>query len=398
MSDKALEGIRVLDFTRFISGPFCGQLLGDFGAEVIKIEKGVGDTSRAFLPFVGDSDMSLYFTGLNRNKKSVKVDYRNPEGIALVKELIRVSDIIVENFRPGTMAKMGLAREELDKINPDIIVVHISGFGQDGPYKDRAAFDCILEAMSGMMSVTGEENSKPMLMGQAYLDFIAGTFGAMGAITALYNRPKHGGQDVDISMLEAALAYSLFGPQHYQANGVVTGQFGNRDRVLSPANTFLAKDNKYVYIHAGTDQFFARFAKYIGREDLLTEDKLLKAAVRMDYPEVPEAIVQEWVSTQTAQSVEDQMTELGIPCAMVADMADLVKNPQLLARDAFREVTFPDGMKVPMVTSNMKLSKTPGDLYRRPPLLGEHTEAILEEVLGKDKAEIQRLKDEHVIL
>ena len=141
MSDKALEGIRVLDFTRFISGPFCGQLLGDFGAEVIKIEKGVGDTSRAFLPFVGDSDMSLYFTGLNRNKKSVKIDYRNPEGIALVKELIRVSDIIVENFRPGTMAKMELAREDLDKINPNIIVVHISGFGQDGPYKDRAAFD-----------------------------------------------------------------------------------------------------------------------------------------------------------------------------------------------------------------------------------------------------------------
>lgn len=397
MADKALAGIRVLDFTRFISGPFCGQLLGDFGAEVIKIEKGTGDTTRPFLPFIGDSDVSLYFTGLNRNKKSVKIDYRNPKGIALVKELIKESDIIVENFRPGTMAKMGLDRKQLDEINSDIIVVHISGFGQDGPYKDRAAFDCILEAMSGMMSVTGEENSKPMLMGQAYLDFIAGTFGAMGAITALYNRPTHGGQDVDVSMLEAALAYSLFGPQHYLANGQITGQFGNRDRVLSPANTFLAKDNKYVYIHAGTDQFFARLAKYIGREDVLTEDKLLLAAVRMDHPEVPEALVQEWVSTQTAQEVEDQLTELGIPCAMVANMADLVKNPQLLARNAFREVDYPGGMKVPLVASNMKLSKTPGDIYSRPPLLGEHTESILTEVLGMSADEIRQLKDEKVI-
>lgn len=397
MSNKALDGIRVLDLTRFISGPFCCQLLGDFGAEVIKIEKGAGDTSRAFLPFMGDSDVSLYFTGLNRNKKSIKVDYRNPDGIALVKELIKVSDVVVENFRPGTMDKMGLGRAQLDEINSDIIVVHISGFGQDGPYKDRAAFDCILEAMSGMMSTTGEENSKPMLMGQAYLDFIAGTYGAMGAIAALYNRPKHGGQDVDVSMLEAALSYSLFGPQHYTANGVITGQFGNRDRVLSPANTFLAKDNKYVYIHAGTDLFFARFAKFIGREDLLTEDKLLHAPVRMANPEVPEAIVQEWVSTQTAQSAEDQMTALGIPCAMVANMADLAKNPQLLARDAFREMEYPDGTKVPVVASNMKLSKTPGDVYSRPPLLGEHTEQILKDILKKSDDELQRLKQENVI-
>ncbi len=397
MSDKALEGIRVLDMTRYISGPFCGQLLGDFGAEVIKIEKGVGDTSRAFLPFVGESDVSLYFTGLNRNKKSIKIDYRSEEGMAIVKELIQESDIIIENFRPGTMKKMGLEREALDKINPEIIVVHISGFGQDGPYRDRAAFDCILEAMSGMMSVTGEENSKPMLMGQAYLDFIAGTFGALGAITALYNRPKHGGQDVDVSMLEAALAYSLFGPQHYQANGVITGQFGNRDRVLSPANTFIAKDNKYVYIHSGTDQFFAKLMKYIGREDVLTEDQLLKAPVRMAHPEVPEAIVQNWVSTQLAKDVEDQLTELGIPCAVVADMSDLVKNPQLLYRNMFREVEYPDGMKVPMVASNMRLSKTPGDLYCRAPLLGEHTEAILSELLGKSTQEIQELKEKHVI-
>lgn len=397
MSQKALEGIKVLDFTRFISGPFCAQLLGDFGAEVIKIEKGVGDTSRAFMPFAKGSDVSLYFTGLNRNKKSIKVDYRNPEGMAIVKELIKEADIIVENFRPGTMEKMGLGREELDKLNPQIIVVHITGFGQTGPYKDRAAFDCVLEAMSGMMSVTGEENSKPMLMGQAYLDFMAGTFGAMGAITALYNREKQGGQDIDISMLETALAYSLFGPQYYLTDGVITGQFGNRDRVLAPANTFIAKDGKYVYIHAGTDLFWSRLAKYIGREDLLTEDTFLNAPDRMSNPEAVEGVVQEWVSTLDAYDVENQVTGLGIPCAVVANMADLVKNPQLLERGVFEEVKYPGGLTIPLVSSNMRLSKTPAEIYSRPPMLGEHTDEILKELLKKSDEEIRKLKEKKVI-
>ena len=204
----------------------------------------------------------------------------------LVKEIISHCDVIVENFRPGTLDKMGLTREVLDKLNPGIIVTHVSGFGQTGPYKDRAAFDCIAQAMSGIMSLTGDPGTKPMMIGSVYLDYIGGTFGALGTMIALYSRKKAGdGQDVDISMLDAGIAYSLFSTQDYIANGIVMGQAGNRDRALSPANTFKAKDGKYVFIHAGSDTFFDTFARIIKREDLLEEEQYKYSRQRMANPD-----------------------------------------------------------------------------------------------------------------
>jgi len=327
----------------------------------------------------------------------MKIDFRKPDGIALIKKMLTEVDVIVENFKPGTLDKMGLGRAELDKINSDIIVVHISGYGQSGPYKDRAAFDCVLEAMSGMMSMTGIEGQPPLLMGQAYLDFIAGTFGALGCLAAIISRPKHGGQDVDVAMIEAALAYSLYAPEHYLANGKITGQFGNRDRVLSPANAFKDKNGKYVYIHSGTDPHFERLCMHIGREDLLAEDKFKYAAVRMANAEAVEIEVQKWVGTQTAYDVEDQLVKLGIPCAVVADMSDVVKNPQLIARNVMKTFKFPDGKEIPEVATNLRLSKTPGQTYKRPPLLGEDTEDVLRNTYGLTENEIQNLKDEKVI-
>lgn len=392
---KALSGIRVLDFTRFISGPYCGQLLGDLGAEVIKIEKGSGDTTRPFLPV--KDDVSLYYTALNRNKKSMAIDIRNPEGIALIKRMLPKVDVIVENFRPGTMDKMGLGREQIDAINPGIIVAHISGYGQDGPYRNRAAFDCVLEAMSGMMSMTGMEGAPPLLMGQAYVDFIAGTFGALGVVAALLARKENGGQDLDISMLEAAMAYSLYAPAHFLANGEITGQGGNRDRVLAPANAFKAKDGKYVYIHAGTNQFFEVLCRHIGREELLAPERFKHAAVRMANADEVEAVVQEWVSTQISYDIEERMAQLGIPCAVVADMSDLVKNPQVLARDMLRTFKYPGGREIPEVASNLRLSKTPGRTYLRPPFLGEHTDEVLRELLNLSDDEIKKLRDAAVL-
>lgn len=395
MKASALNGIRVIDITRYISGPYCAQLLGDLGAEVIKIEKGSGDTSRAFLPY--SNEQSLYFTALNRNKKSIKLDYRKPEGMQILTDLISKADVVVENFKPGVFEAMGFSKDRLEDINPDIVVVHISGYGQTGPYKDRAAFDCVLEAMSGMMSMTGDENSKPMLMGQAYVDFIAGTFGALQAIAALYARDKVGGQDIDVSMLECALAYSLYAPAHFINNGVVTGQFGNRDRVLSPANTFTTKDNRYIYIHAGTDHFFESLMKLIGREDQLTEGTFKFAEIRMENPDQVERIVQEWTVTKNAYDIENQLAELGIPCAVVANMSEVVHNPQLLERNMFQTMKYPSGTRIPVVTSNLNMSKTPGRVFHRAPMLGEHSEEILSKMLGKSAEDIDMLKSNEII-
>ena len=396
MGMKALEGVRIADFTRFVSGPFCTQLLADMGAEVIKIEKGAGDDTRHFGPWLGEK--SIYFNLVNRNKKSVRINYRTPEGMELVKEIISHCDVIVENFRPGTLDKMGLTREVLDKLNPGIIVTHVSGFGQTGPYKDRAAFDCIAQAMSGIMSLTGDPGTKPMMIGSVYLDYIGGTFGALGTMIALYSRKKAGdGQDVDISMLDAGIAYSLFSTQDYIANGIVMGQAGNRDRALSPANTFKAKDGKYVFIHAGSDTFFDTFARIIKREDLLEEDQYKYSRQRMANPDYIEEVTGQWTACHEAYEIETLLTDAGIPCSVVADTVDVVNNPQVKAREMLRILEYPDGTKMPVTGINLKLSKTPGEIYALPPVLGEHTEAVLRDIVKLDEEKIEELKSKAVI-
>lgn len=396
MSVRPLDGIRVCDFTRFVSGPFCTQLLADMGAEVIKIEKGVGDDTRRFAPWLGEK--SIYFNMVNRNKKSVKIDYRKPEGRALLLEIVKHCDVIVENFRPGTLDKMGLSRETLDQINPKIIVTHVSGFGQTGPYKDRAAFDCIAQAMSGIMSLTGEPGGKPYMVGSVYLDYMGGTFAALATVLALLEREKSGmGQDADIAMLDAGIAYSLFSTQDYIANHVLMGPLGNRDRALSPANTFLAKDGKYVYIHAGSDVFFEIFAKKIGREDLLAEDQYKHSPQRMANPEYMEEITQEWVSHRNAADIEKELTDLGMPCAMVANTEDLVNNPQVKARDMLKMLEYPDGTQMPITGIPIKLSRTPGSIETLPPTLGEHTDEVLRDILNKTDEEMAELRTSAVI-
>lgn len=396
MPERALSGVRIADFTRFVSGPFCTQLLADMGAEVIKIEKGQGDDTRRFGPWLGDN--SIYFNSVNRNKKSICVDYRTAEGMEIVKKLIAQCDVIVENFRPGTLDKMGLSRAELDKINPGIIVTHVSGFGQTGPYKDRAAFDCIAQSMSGIMSLTGDAGTKPTMIGSVYLDYMGGTFAALGTVTSLYHAKKAGkGQDVDVAMLDAGVAYSLFSTQDYIANNVVMQQVGNRDRALSPANTFLAKDGKYVYIHAGTDLFFDIFAKHIGRPELLEEDCYKHSVQRMADPEAVEAIAAEWVLKHDAMEVENQLTAKGLPCAVVSDTVDVVNNPQIQSRGMLQTIECADGTKMPITGIPIKLSETPGEVYMRPPLLGEHTDEVLRDILHYSEDSILSLKENRVI-
>ena len=399
MGKKALAGARIVDLTRYVSGPFCAMLLGDLGAEVIKIEKGIGDDTRRFGPFVGDH--CVYYAFVNRNKKDLKVDYRKPEGMQIIKDLIKESDAIIENFLPGTMEKMGLSREELNKINPRINVTHISGFGQSGPYKTRPAFDCVSQAMSGIMSVTGAVGSEePNQIGTVYHDYIAGTFAALSTVAALYNSKVHNddeGQEIDIAMLDSALAYSLYATQEYILKGTVMEKHGNRDPSLAPATTFRAGDGKYVFIHCGTDAFFAKLMRHIGREDAIEDARFKTAPARMENIEAVEEVVRKWVATKKAQEVEDELAALTLPCAMVADFGDVVNNPHVQARGVLQTMSYPDGTKMPTTGPVMKMSGTPCEIHSLPPDLGQHTEEILRDILKYPEEKIRELRSKDVI-
>ena len=399
MGKKALAGARIVDLTRYVSGPFCAMLLGDLGAEVIKIEKGIGDDTRRFGPFVGEH--CVYYAFVNRNKKDLKVDYRKPEGMQIIKDLIRESDAILENFLPGTMEKMGLSREELDKINPRINVTHISGFGQTGPYKSRPAFDCVSQAMSGIMSITGAVGAEePNQIGTVYHDYIAGTFAALSTVAALYNSKVHNdekGQEIDIAMLDSSLAYSLYATQEYILRGEIMKKHGNRDPSLAPATTFKAKDGKFVFLHCGTDAFFSKLMRHIGREDATQDPRFKTAPARMENIDAVEAVVQEWVATKKAQEVEDELAALTLPCAMVADFGDVVNNPHVQARGVLQTMEYPDGTKMPTTGPVMKMSGTPCEIYALPPELGQHTEEILRDILKYPVEKIRQLREKDVI-
>lgn len=399
MGKKALEGTRIIDLSRFVSGPFCAQLLGDLGAEVIKIEKGAGDDTRRFGPFVGEH--CVYYAFVNRNKKDLKVDYRKPEGMQVLKDLIRESDALIENFIPGTLEKMGLGREELNKINPKIHVTHISGFGQTGPFRSRPAFDCISQAMSGIMSVTGKIGSnEPYMIGTVYHDYIAGTFGALSTVAALYHSRVHrddSGQEIDIAMLDSSLAYSLFATQDYILSGTIMEKHGNRDPSLAPATTFKAKDGKYVLIHCGRDPHFVKLMQHIGRTDVLEDERFNTAPARMANQDAIEKVVQQWVSTKNAYDVENELAKLVLPCAVVADFGDVVNNPHVQERGILRTLEYPDGTKMPTTGPIIKMSETPCEIHSLPPELGQHTEEILRDILKYPESKILELKEMAVI-
>lgn len=394
-----LEGITVIDVSRFIAGPWCSMLLADMGADVIKVESRKGEASRGLLPFAGDGEnqVSLYFTQYNKNKRSITLDFYKPEGIAILKQLIAKADVLVENFRPGTLDKMGLTEEVLNSINPSLVVTSISGFGQTGPYRDRAAFDCIGQAMGGLMSVTGEIGGDPLLCGTWVADFTTGIYSAFGTVCALYHKQKTGeGQRLDLSLVECVVSLLSTAVPNYAANGIVQPLRGNRDNVTGPANAFRCSDG-LIYMHAGTDPLFERLAKLMDREDMLTDPRYYTANERMKRIEEVEAVVQDWMQQYTAEEAEAMLVKAGIPVSKIANVEDIVKNPQLRHRDAIVYRDYPGVGEIALPGIPVKMSKTPGEVKRRPPLLGEHSEEILQSFLGLSREEIGELSKNGVI-
>ena len=386
-----LEGIRVLDLSRFIAGPLCCQLLGDMGAEVIKVERRAGEDARHHAPFLNGE--SIYTMMYNRNKFGITLNTRHEGARPLLKKLIMVSDVLVENFRPGTLGAMGFGYERLHEINPGLVVTSLSGFGQTGPYAQRPLFDAIAQAMSGLMSLTGKADAEPTLTGIFIADHTAGLLGALGTMFALFNREKTGkGQIVDVAVLDALVSCLGTYPSAYRMLNEVPARQGSRDPLAAPANVFRARDG-YVYLHAGTNSLWPRLCQSMGRPDLADDERYKNIPGRMADVEELEGLVATWVERLTVEQVSTILTEAGIPFGPVATVPDIAESPQLAAREMFVEVEHSTVGPVTLLGLPIKLSGSPGSIRKAPPTIGQDNQAIYGDLLGLSAEEIAELRN-----
>jgi len=394
----ALSGIRVLDLSRVLAGPFCTMLLGDMGAEIIKIETpGHGDDSRKYPPFVGSE--SAYFMNLNRNKKSMVMNLKDPEGRKVFLNLVKRSDVILENFRPGTMEKLGLGYDAIKQHNPDIVYSCISGFGHSGPYKDLPGYDIIGQAMGGIMSVTGWPDRPPTRTGTAIADVLGGLCACIGILSSLIaNRSGGPGQKVDISLVDSVVSAMETIIQIYLVEKREPQRTGNRYEFIYPYDTFKAKDG-WVVIGIGNNKLWQVFCRSIGRSDLLTVEKYRDNYYRVKCHEEVKNIVEQWTESKTIKEITAFLKARQIPCAPLYSVKDVVEDPHIAgARKMIRDVQHPLAGNIKVIGSPINLSETPPEIYSPAPLLGEHTVSILKDILNYTDSDIKKLEKQNVIL
>ncbi len=391
-----LEGIRVLDLARWIAGPLSALILGDLGADVVKVESGTkGDDSRTTVPKVNGE--SLYFVVMNRNKRGVALNFRHPEGLDLLRKLAAKSDVLIENFRPGTMEAMGCSYSVLREINPRLIVASISGFGQDGPLARRPCFDSIAQAMSGFQMMNGFPDRPPIAASGFVADMSSALYATIGILAALQYREKTGhGQHVDVSLLDSLMSLLVTSIPEYVLLGTYQQRQGTRARYSVPAGTFRARDG-YIQLSAGTDAIFSRLVKAMGREDALSDPRFATFDARNDNVDAVEAFVEEWTTQHPVDELEALLENAEVPCSKVCSVADLFKNPQVQHRRGIIEIDHPRVGKVPVHNVTTRLSASPGSIRRAAPLLGQHNEEILSEWLGMSQPEIEDLRQRGVV-
>jgi formyl-CoA transferase len=394
-----LSGLRVLELATNVAGPLGGTLFAEFGAEVIKVEiPGTGDPARHFAPFYGEK--SLTYVVLGRNKKSVTLDLRKPRGQELLKRLVKISDVLIENFRPGTMEKWGLGYEEIKNVNPRMIMVRVSGFGQDGPYKDRAAFDRIASAMGGLTYLTGYPESPPVRVGLNLCDEIAGLFSAFGTMVALYHRDageREKGQWIDVSLCESIIRLLEGVIPEYGKLGTIRERSGNLNEVVAPADNFLSRDGNWVVFVVTSDALFQRFLEAMGREDLGQDPRFLKNVDRLKNRNALHEIIRPWFQERTVLEIDRIFSPKGIPYGLVYSAKDIYQDPQNQFRGNIVEVQDPDIGPVKMQSVTPRLSATPGKVRSSSPKLGEHNDEIWGGLLGLTEEELKDLRNEGVI-
>jgi crotonobetainyl-CoA:carnitine CoA-transferase CaiB-like acyl-CoA transferase len=394
-----LSGLRVLDLTRVLAGPTCTQMLGDLGAEVIKIERPeAGDDTRGFAPpFVPNTKESAYFVGVNRNKKSVTLDIAKPEGQAIILKLLEHCDILVENFKVGALAKYGLGYEQLAKTNPRLIYCSITGFGQTGPYAPRPGYDALIQAMGGVMSLTGEPNGSPQKVGVPVADLFAGLYGCIGILAAVNHRNNTGqGQQIDIGMLDTHVAWLANQGMNYLATGENPPRLGNQHPNIAPYQEFPTKDG-YIILAVGNDPTFERFCKAFGQEALLSDPRFATNPIRVQNRQLVTDTLTPVMKSKTTAEWIDALEALKIGCGPINTLEQVFADPHVQARDMVVEMAHGSGEKVKVIANPVKLSATPPSYRSAPPVLGEHTNAVLSDVLKMSAADIAALKEKGIV-
>jgi crotonobetainyl-CoA:carnitine CoA-transferase CaiB-like acyl-CoA transferase len=393
-----LSGIRVLDLSRVLAGPYCSMILGDLGADVIKVERpGVGDETRHWGPPFAAPGESAYFLCVNRNKRSITVDMKKPEGIGIIKSLAQKSDVFLENFTPGTTEGLGVGYEAIREINPGIIYCSITGFGPDGPYRNRAGYDLAVSALGGLMGITGEPDGPPVKVGVAITDVTTG-ISAQGAIcAALYAREKTGrGQRIDLSLLETQVSALVNIASSYLVSGEIPKRWGTAHETIVPYQGFETKD-KYVIVAVGNDQLWIKFCKVLGRPELAQDPRFKTNPLRVQNRKECIGILAPIMKTRNRNEWVELLNREAIPCAPINTMDEVFSNPQVLHRKMLAEIEHPTAGKIKLAGIPVKYSEAEASIRRPPPLLGQHTAEILSEVLGYDAARIEKLMAEGVL-
>jgi CoA:oxalate CoA-transferase len=392
-----LSGVRVVDLTRILAGPFCTQLLADLGADVVKVEApGQGDPVRG-QGAIKDG-VSWYFAQFNRNKRSITLDLYREEGKRVLADLIRGADVLVENYRPGVLAKMGFSEARLTELNPRLVVASVNGYGSKGPYALRPAFDFIAQAMSGFMSVTGPAGGEPMRAGPPISDLVAGLYAAFGVVSALLARERGrtaGGQRVEASLVGGLISMLAYFSAHHFATGELPERTGNDHPVVYPYGLFHAADGE-VAIAPSTPAIVRRLMQELGLESLLEEPEFATNDARMANREHLKALINEKIGAATVEAWIERLNHAGVPCGRVMTLADVFADPQVLAQEMVLETDHPGHGPVRMTGFPVKLSATPARLRLPAPALGEHTDQILTG-LGYAPARIAALRKAGVI-
>jgi crotonobetainyl-CoA:carnitine CoA-transferase CaiB-like acyl-CoA transferase len=403
MTPTILQGVKVLDLSRVLAGPWCTQILGDFGADVIKIESFQGDDTRNWGPpwLRGPEEEgrgeSAYYLSCNRNKRSVVVNLADPEGAALIRRLAAKADIVVENFKVGGLARYGLDYESLSAINPRLVYTSITGFGQDGPYADRAGYDFVAQAMGGLMSVTGEADGPPMKVGVAMADLSTGMYAAVSTLLALRHAEHTGqGQRVDVSLLDTQISMLANQALSFLVGGESPGRLGNAHPTVVPYRTFQAADHPIV-VAVGNDAQFRVLCDVIGAPELARDERYATNGARVVNRRTLEPALQEIISKMHAHELLEALHARSVPAGPVNTIGEAFEDPFVEARGTVQRFMRDDGIEVPSVAYPGKFSETPADYRRRPPFLGEHTREVLQEWLGLEAGKLDELTTGGVI-
>lgn len=392
----ALDGVTVLDLSRVLAGPYCSMILSDMGATVIKVEvPGTGDDTRGFPPF--KDGKSGYFMNMNRNKKGITLNLKKGKDVFL--ELVRKADIMIENYRPGTMEKLGIGYEELKKINPKLVYGCISGFGHYGPYSKRPGYDIVGQAMSGIMSVTGWPDGEATRAGAPVSDTVAGISLAAGVLAALHYAQKTGrGQKVDIALVDSLVSVMQIINQIYLIGGRIPGRTGNAYESTAPYDTFPTKDGQHVVIGVANDKFWRQICEMMGRTELIHHPDMAKNGDRVRNRDKIKPIVTEWTMTKTAKELVDQLLEAGLPTAPIYDVKQVTEDPHIAgAREMFIEIEDPDVGAVKVTNSHIKMTETKPGFKSPAPALGQHNREIYGGMLGFTEEQLNKMKEDGVI-